>query len=274
MPYLPVELDALHKFEDAAGAARLPPGDIYRGHMRMWASVFRTERDWVSRIELSGFFPGCPDIGPVLEAFGFVEPKPDGSFRVKGADRLLGAKLARRKGGLAAKGNLKKGASRTPQPEASREPAGETSPAAPGSYTNHLTPITQHPTPDLFAGSQASAAPGGEKPKRRKEDKPPDPRHAPAVARLTEIFAEVVGAKYGFAGKDAKAVTTLLAYGPDDEIFRRWRIGLTNPPGFWRVATIHDLAEKWNGLAQPTARAGPVIKRADITQADYTSEAL
>lgn len=145
--------------------------------------------------------------------------------------------------------------------------------AASQPVTPNQTEPTKPTEPDLFAGSQANAAPGV-KPKRRREDKPPDPRHAPAVARLTEIFAEAMGHKYGFAGRDAKAVTTLLAYGTDEEIFRRWRIGLTNAPGFYRIATIHDLADRWNGLAEPTARAGPISKRADITQADYTSEAL
>lgn len=143
-----------------------------------------------------------------------------------------------------------------------------------------VTPRQDKPTeptePDLFAGTLSRPANEPPKPKGKKAEKPPDPRHAPTVARLTEIFAEVTGHKYGFAPRDAKAVTSLLAYGTDEEIFRRWRIGLTNAPGFYRIATIHDLAERWNGLAAPTRPVGATgpPKRADIAQADYSQETL
>ncbi len=152
-------------------------------------------------------------------------------------------------------------------------------PAESQPVTPRQTRQTEPTEPDLFAGTLSRPAPvEPPKPKRRKEDKAPDPRHHPLKLKLVAAFLKAVGSPYGFHPKDAKAITTVLAYpdATDEEAIRRWRIGLNNPPGFYRIATIHELAERWNGLAQPTARAGPAVRavRADIETADHSSEAL
>lgn len=106
--------------------------------------------------------------------------------------------------------------------------------------------------------SVAKVATVEKQPRKTKPEKPPDPRHAPMVARLTETFQEIRKGKYAFDGKDAKAVALLLSKGTDDEIDKHWRRGL-NGAFKERCDTLMDLAQRWNALTgqpAPPARAG------------------
>lgn len=68
---------------------------------------------------------------------------------------------------------------------------------------------------------------------------PPDPRHAPLVARLTATFERVRGAKYPFDGRDAKSVTDLLKRGEPDAIDAAWARALA--ADFPKTATLPEL---------------------------------
>lgn len=157
MPYLPVELDALNLFTHVAAAGGVERPIVTDGMCFMWAYCFRADTDRITRVHVKGFFG--VDLTDALLAFGFLEPT-EAAFRVKGAEeKLLAQRRARRAGGHAAKGNLKRGpqraSSRGGQPEPSRESAGEQPGNFPGS-TPALTPNTQHPTPNTKEAAAAA----------------------------------------------------------------------------------------------------------------------
>ena len=155
MPYLPIELDAKKKVPLAARAAGIHAGDLWIGLLDMWEQCFLTKREYVTEIELLGYFGDSPRVSAALTAFNFLEEPQHatrpGEWRIKGAERLL-KDHAKRAGGLAAKGNLKQ--YRQPADPEDGLPADTGSPPAmpePAEPANHRllhpTPNTQHPTP-------------------------------------------------------------------------------------------------------------------------------
>jgi hypothetical protein len=110
-------------------------------------------------------------------------------------------------------------------------------------------------------------------PKFPKPSKPPDPEHQATIDALTEAFAQIRGAKYGFHGSDAKAIPVLRALGDRAEIVQRWRraLDLTHPP----VSAIHELPRAWNrcgGTGPPSHR--PKTQSADPNQLFPTGDLL
>jgi hypothetical protein len=96
-----------------------------------------------------------------------------------------------------------------------------------------------------------------EKPKRT--SKPVDPRHAPLVADLVEVYASARnGAKYPFGPRDARAVSTLLTQAAPDVVSRAWRRALAHQ-GFPTVATLSELsAHLAHFVADVASTRGPV----------------
>lgn len=80
---------------------------------------------------------------------------------------------------------------------------------------------------------------------------PPDPRHAPLVKDLVTLAPGYVFA----GGRDAKAVTAMLAMGTDDEIKRRWLRARAHT-GFPQVRTLYELAQHWNHFSPKETRGG------------------
>jgi hypothetical protein len=87
--------------------------------------------------------------------------------------------------------------------------------------------------------------------------KPPDPRHAPLVARLVEAFADDREAPYPFGPRDAKVVANLLARAEPDVIVAAWERALRHQ-GFPTVGTLAQLEQH---LAQFVA-----APKADVTR--------
>lgn len=113
------------------------------------------------------------------------------------------------------------------------------------------------------------------KPDRRKpggplrEKPPPNPRHAPTVARLSEIFARVRGHAYGWHKRDAKGIQALLGMCDDDaEIDRRFERGL-NTQFKGKVDNFYELPGNWNALGGATAPARVTnFRRASVPAED------
>ena len=78
------------------------------------------------------------------------------------------------------------------------------------------------------------------KPKKPKPEKPTDPRHAPLVKVLCEVFSEVRGSEYPFGPRDAAAVRDLLAAEGPDVIAPAWARALRHG-GFPAVSTLPEL---------------------------------
>ncbi len=89
--------------------------------------------------------------------------------------------------------------------------------------------------------------------KRARTAKPVDPRHAPLVADLVAIAPG-----YAFDGRDARAVTELLAKGDPPEVATRWRRARQRD-GYPLVRTLSELNTHWNHFAtdSPTKAGAP-----------------
>ncbi|MCX6950622.1 MAG: hypothetical protein NTV51_00300, partial [Verrucomicrobia bacterium] len=81
----------------------------------------------------------------------------------------------------------------------------------------------------------------------KKDKPPPNPRHAPLVARLDAAARRVLGS-YAFTPRDAKAASELLHKGTDEEIEARL-VKAFAAGGYPSVRTIHELNAHWNHFA-------------------------
>lgn len=249
MPYLQVELDALKRCPDVARVTGLPDLVVTGGLVRMWAHCWECGSDVLRPIQLVALF-GCRDkelLAEALEAFGFLEPV-DGGYRVKGAARYLRLDDGRSKGGKAAAGNLIPGARQKArkaaevssaaaesQPRSSREEAEKVS-----RLSSALTPSTEHRTPRITTT-----------PPTPSQQTPPP---LPLVERVAEVFLAERGAEYAVTFSDEKAGRALLAKGSEDEVLRRWAIGLRMR--FPACNSLSDLLRNWNAYAAEPAQEG------------------
>lgn len=169
MPYIAVELDALNEATNIARGGSITEDAAIAGLNRLWARCFRKQSDRVTTGEIAGLFGGDGlRVCLALLEFGFLAEMEDGTWRVRGAHRYLRLQEAvtegRRKGGLAAKGNLipgarhRKSAERSSSAPLSREPA-ESQPITPSADDGLLSPNTEHRTPNTEERSYKSASP-------------------------------------------------------------------------------------------------------------------
>ena len=130
MPYIQVDLDAKKKFPLVARGLKIDLGSVALGFLDLWEPCFGGRCDTVSVLQLECLFSAPGDrVSTVLVELGFLEPKPDGSFRIRGSSRYESARTARSRGGKSAVSNLMRGPKKPPaaagsQPGVSRESAG------------------------------------------------------------------------------------------------------------------------------------------------------
>ncbi len=270
MSYIAFDLDALNAVPHVARASAIDEARITHGLVHLWAHCFRAKVDHITRIHLLGFFGA--DVADALEAFGFLE-KDGTAYRVKGASRYLRIATGRSEGGKKSAGNLIPGArqkkaaaeniergSRETLSAASRLPLGSVS--APSRLALGLSPTTddRRPTTEYkstvpaFADTAAEAPllSVQEKPTRRApKEKPTDDRHAPLVKALCDAYERITGIRYKWqGGKDAAALSGLLAHEGPERIREVWEFGVAADPGEWASCrTVAALASKWNDLA-------------------------
>lgn len=121
------------------------------------------------------------------------------------------------------------------------------------------SPAQINPSPDLFPLSleaQAADADVTRVVKKAIKDakKPPNPRHAPLVARLDAAARRVLGS-YAFTPRDAKAASELLHKGTDEEVEARL-VKAFAAGGYPLVRTIHELNTHWNHFATDKPTGG------------------
>lgn len=249
MPYVQVELDALKVCPDVARVTGLSDLVVTGGLVRMWAYCWEAKTETLRPLQLAALF-GCRDaalLAEALEAFGFLEAA-DGGYRVKGAQRYLRLDDGRSKGGKAAAGNLIPGARQKArkqaaefsaaaesQPRASREAAERSS-----RLSSALTPNTEHQSPKLH--------------------KPPTPfaempHSPPLVERVAEVFKAERGVDYSPTFADEHAGRALLGKGSEDEVLRRWAIGLR--ARYPACNGLPDLLRNWNAYATEAVNGPP-----------------
>lgn len=250
MSYIAFDLDALNVVPDAARAAGVSQGDLAHGLLKLWAWCFRSEKTEVSSTHLAGFFGG--EVGPSLEAFGFLERVTDG-WRVRGAERYLRIKDARRRGAEAtnaARGKRARSDSGANAQSRSRASGSDAGATLNRTLNDALTPSTEHRAPNTVKETVADAT-----------------RHPPRETDLLcDDFREIVGSDYVWGGaKDGKAFAQLRKRVSLEEIRARWRAGLQRPADKWLgVRTVAQLALKWNDLASmPLDLSGDWRSRVD-----------
>lgn len=116
----------------------------------------------------------------------------------------------------------------------------------------------------LFAGPEASD-------RKAKGSEAPSPQWQQTVAALHEIFLELRGKPYRFAGnKDGPALKRMLKHSSQEEICLRFRRGLSLP--FNPVNGIAQLDSRWNDLAAECSpsRSTPRVRR--IAASDHPVE--
>ncbi len=127
-------------------------------------------------------------------------------------------------------------------------------------------PLTTAPA--VADAAVQGALPGvEEKPTRRApKEKPTDDRHAPLVKALCDAYERITGIRYKWqGGKDAAALSGLLAHEGPERIREVWEFGVAADPGEWASCrTVAALASKWNDLAAkmpPPSAAVPPCSR-------------
>lgn len=252
MPYLQVDLDAMHRWPLVAAGCGIPEEKVYRGFLKLWEACWRAKSGYVSMLLLECLFdtPGQGErTARVLMEFGFLE-KRDLGLWVCGTEKYLRVAEARSKGGkkAAANGNLRRGSSKKRRnvPAEAGEQL-EASSAQPPAAAQLLHQSPKHHSPSS------------------KEDLPP-PAAAEEPGRFQRLklllVAQIEAAtksKYGWLPGDPAALKRLMGFTSDDaEIQRRLGNGL-KAAGYPHTPTICQLASKWN---EPEVRVGDAPKRA------------
>lgn len=147
MSFIAIDLKVIEGLAaNAARAAGVSEDRVLAGLVRTWHRCWSSSADVMTRQALAGVFGGdrLDELIEALMAEGFLEPRGDASWRVKGASKYLRVQAGRVLGGqkAAAAGNLKRG---TEAPAASQLKL-EKSPADP-QLTPRLSPNTEHRTP-------------------------------------------------------------------------------------------------------------------------------
>lgn len=241
MPYIQYDVDAKKQVPKVARSAGMSTAEVGWGLLELWEHAWTADTDVVGEVVLTGCIGPSEQLRTALVAFGFLERLEDGQWRIKGTDRYSKADEARSRGGKAAAGNLRRGA---------------VSPAGP-----RLTPGCAPAEPRLQPGTSPGSTPA----KPRTENREPEtttpptpskqmPHPLPLVERVAEVFKAERGVDYVPTFADEKAGRALLAKGPEDEVLRRWAIGLrTRYPA---CNGLPDLLRNWNAYAAE-AVAGP-----------------
>lgn len=260
--FIAVDLKVIEGLAGAvARAGAISEDGALAGLVRLWHRCWADEADVLNRTEVLGLFSfnvsdvlGGQRVLEALICYGFLEEQSP-SFRVRGAARYLRLKESRRRGAQATNEKRKIARSKSDAPARSRATLSDAqSRSSTESPSHRVTEEKQIP----------SVAP-------KKPVRPVDPRYLPMVGRLTETFKKLRGVAYEFSGADGNALKALLPFGTDDEIDRRWRLGLQASQYETKAATLSQLRHRWNELAAARSSTQPLFTRDAAVEPDRPS---
>ena len=228
--------------------------------------------------------PAAAVLLEALDAYGFLRSAGPHQWHVRGAEKRLGLLRARQKAAAKARGEVATQAPEAPQEPARALPEAPTpAPKAPepkgmtpakdivgrlfGALSSgaanedgqtgdnqqakqHEPPAPAEPKAAQHDRSPPAAPPPGKEagqggaPGPAKEPRPPG-EHQALIDRMTAAFQRIRGAKYGFSGRDAKAVADLRQKYAADDIAARWESALQTE-GYRGCSAIYELPAKWN----------------------------
>ena len=244
MPYIQVDLDAKKRWPAIARGLNRPVADVALAFLELWEPLwFGAHADSTTMLQLECLFGAPGDrVAHILTEYGFLEARPGGTFRIRGAGRYSVSRDARSKGGraAAARGNLKRGMSQ-PTCRTSPAQAGDSAGTSAGAQLG----VTSSSIPALEPRTENQS-------KRRKDlagKQPADPAYRPFVERLFAEFEQQRGSRPLPIEADWKALKALRKRVKNDaEIERRWAVGLRSEFK-QRVDTWRDLNSRWDALA-------------------------
>lgn len=235
--FIAVELKVIEQHAPAvARAAACSEDRVLAGLNRLWHYCWSNTTDEIDLDGLASLFGGerIETLAKCLMVREFLDDISSAGtrFRVRGAEKYLRLKAARARGAKLTNERRSKSA----RPARSKSVVERALPDA-------LSPNTEHRTPKETTSPPAAPV------------VVPNPRHAPLVKLLVDAFEKRFGTRYAFTGRDAKAVTNLIAKAGDVEVLRRWAIAMTNQ--FRKARCIHELDSRWNDFVEPESTAGP-----------------
>lgn len=253
MPYLPLDLDAKRLLEGIEKGLLLPRHTMVGGAMDMWEAVWRQKSAFVDNITLWAAFGPDERVVPALVSRGFLEPSPDGRYRVCGAEQWLFGMSGKSRGGHAAKGNL------IPGPKPKRQPKDS---AEGKSKAKSVSSASAEGQPKDPLGTSSALSPSIPSSQQALTTSPQNAEGDGWQALVKELFAVFRGDRGKDpepSGKDWKALKKLRerTRRGDREIVVRWGRGL-KAQFKQRVDSFSDLDAKWDSLAtgDPPKRAG------------------
>ena len=132
-------------------------------------------------------------------------------------------------------------------------PVTQCHPTSPSVPLHHQPTTTTTTTTSPVAGDKPPAPRKGKKPK---PELPPDPRHAPMVKRVVDIFRIHRGSEYPFGGRDAAALRDLLKAADPDVLADAWGRALMHR-GFPAISTLSELHRNLAHFVGAGAPIGP-----------------
>jgi hypothetical protein len=247
MPYLQYDVDAKKQVPKVARSAGMSTAEVGWGLLELWEHAWTADTDVVGEVVLTGCIGPSEQLRTALVAFGFLERLEDGQWRIKGTDRYSKADEARSRGGKAAAGNLIPGARHKAKPRTeslgSPSAAAESQPRASRENVSAAHRVNREPRTE-----------------NRETTTPPTPskqmpHRTPLVERVAEVFKAERGADYSPSFADEQAGRALLGKGPEDEVLRRWGIGLR--ARYPACNGLPDLLRNWNAYATEAANGPP-----------------
>ncbi|MHB8734654.1 MAG: hypothetical protein ACYC6M_05055 [Terriglobales bacterium] len=219
MPYVQAELDGIKRAQSAAGLLSLPAQHVMGGLLFLWNHCRMEKIETVSRIQLESLFAARnePRLTDALVAFNFLEEIAPDKWRVRGLDRydtLSDAEReARRKGGLAAKGNLRRG---TAPPAGIPGSQPGSAPAEPGSASRTKARLTPAPLPEIRDPRSEIRDPKHPPTTRKRGATGPSEEEHEAAERIFAHWQEVFITPPDRGPLDSKSETILVARMRDD----------------------------------------------------------
>jgi len=252
MPYLQYDVDAKKQVPRVARSAGMSAAEVGWGLLELWEHAWTADTDVVGEVVLTGCIGPSEQLRTALVAFGFLERLEDGQWRVKGTDRYSRADEARSRGGKAAAGNLVPGARHKAKPKSDSlgclSATAESQPRASRENVSAAHRVNREPRTE----NQVTTTPPTPSAQM--------PHPLPLVERVAEVFRVERGSDYSPTFADEKAGRALLAKGPEDEVLRRWAIGLR--ARYPACNGLPDLMRNWNAYAAEAVNGPPSGARA------------
>lgn len=259
--YIQVEVGAISAADDLARLIGISSDTALAGVVRFWHACIRdnrriaefqhVDRSTLATLTASSF--GRSIEPEQLSLLGFVRKADEAGdlWRVRGLSRYIEMEKRRSESDAAralggetrARSSRRVGGKFTSSPPAAHQ---LTTSCPPADDQQNTTLDGRRETGDVRQKTGDVKDSRAKKP--RGSDSPPTGDHAVAIERTTADFQRLKGVKYGFTGRDAKAVKELLAFATPDEISTRWCRAIQSP-GYPSVATLSELKTHWNHFA-------------------------